>query len=225
MSGRVRTGGTGIDVCREEGLKKEVKDMVTKSKKGKSRAKNPYGIHSRKGLIPTKEITITRAEGYHYEVDKPVTLTGPDAWNKANSLLLRWSYTAPKGGGYDKCDFTVKFVDGETYNGRYDLKHYSIEYPRLDDHVYDFVRFHAGQWPSWMNEEQYAEYMSRNKMLEESKKFLATYAIGTKNTPRESRYESLRGKQMTELQRIKGKGYMPGGSRTARITPKTPRLK
>jgi len=199
-----------------------------KGKRDIFKAEDPYGMRSHKGLIPVKEITITRAEGLRSEVDKPVTVKGSDAWEKVDSILLRWSYTAPSGGGYDKCDFSVKFADGETYNGRYDLKHYTIEYPHLAQHVYDFVRFHAGQWSSWMNEAQYAEYMSHNKMLEESKKFLATYAVGKKNTPRPTSkpsYESLRGKQMSELRRIKGKGYMPGGSSPPRITPKTPKLR
>lgn len=40
-----------------------------------------------------------------------------------------------------------------------------------------------------------------------------------------TRYEILRDEQMDELQRIKGKGWMPGGSQTTRITPKTPRLR
>ena len=35
----------------------------------------------------------------------------------------KWGYSAPKEGGYDKCDFEVGWEGGEVYNGRFDMEY------------------------------------------------------------------------------------------------------
>ncbi len=138
------------------------------------------------GLIPAVKIEITRAEGLTSEVTgKPEVCTDAHidgAWECANHVLVKWSGTAPKEGGYDKCDFKVTWEDGETYEGRYDLKHYTIEYPNLAKHIYDFLMFHAGlKKPAHMSTEEYQRYLSRepaSSMVPQSQQFLQTYEIG-----------------------------------------------
>ena len=138
--------------------------------------------------IPAVKIEITRAEGPHEEVGKPEVCTREayfGIWDCADRILIRWSHTAPKAGGYDKCDFTVTWEDGETYNGRYDLKHHAVEFPNLAKHVYDFAMFHAGLWSSWMTEEQYRDFLNRPDLMEAIPKFqhfLQTYELGNYNT-------------------------------------------
>lgn len=82
------------------------------------------------------------------------------SWSEADTALARESWTAPKSGGYDKTDFTITFENGHTYSGRYDLKHMSVEFPNLQAHVRDFVRFSAGiDCPEHMTEESWREYL------------------------------------------------------------------
>lgn len=138
-------------------------------------------------LTRAKEITLTRAEGLHSEVDKPITLhrqQHPDIWAAADKVLFDWSWTAPKGGGYDKIDFTIVYDDGEKYTGRYDLRHYSDEYPHLAKHVYDFVRFTAGKYKGALTQEEYDRFKEQphfKKLSPEFLKFLEKYEIGTYN--------------------------------------------
>jgi len=89
--------------------------------------------------IKARSITLQRAEGTIGRDDfGPKTVTakeGGNVWEQADRLLFDWSQTAPRGGGYDKVDFTVNYEDGETYSGRYDLVHWSEEYPSLAKEV------------------------------------------------------------------------------------------
>ena len=94
---------------------------------------------------PVSFVAVNRAEGpanecvaYVYHTgDKPADFDDerghmegatfvkcdPDAL--AGSVVCRfvtWGYTAPKTGGYDKCDFKVKWENGKTYEGRFDME-------------------------------------------------------------------------------------------------------
>jgi len=137
-------------------------------------------------LIPAVKIEITRAEGLHSEVTGiPEVCTRETMfgiWDCADSILMKWSHTAPKEGGYDKCDFKITFEDGETYSGRYDLKHNSIEYPNLAKHVWGFTTFHAGVGkPGHLTQEDYNKYLTISVWsgtIPEFKKFIQTYEIG-----------------------------------------------
>ena len=129
--------------------------------------------------IRVQSITLTRAEGPAEECDKPQTVTD---WPEADKVLLQWAKTAPQDcKTYDKCDFTVTYKDGETYKGRYDLKHRRCEFPDLGKHVRDFVTFHAGQRkPAWMTDEQYQNVMKMSHIQEmkpEFERFLKNYEI------------------------------------------------
>jgi hypothetical protein len=92
--------------------------------------------------IHVKSITITRAEGKIHECGIPVTVT---SWAEAQKVLFRWSMTAPRTGGYDKCDFEVTWANGETHKGRYDLMHHVCESPDLAAHVRGFYEVYSGR--------------------------------------------------------------------------------
>lgn len=72
--------------------------------------------------VNVQKISITRAEG---PVESTPETVEADSFKRIDIQLFEWSKTAPKGGAYDKCDFTVTFEDGTEYNGRYDLKHFT----------------------------------------------------------------------------------------------------
>lgn len=104
-------------------------------------------------------ITITRVEGTHDECDKPATVA---SFADADALLMQWSETAPKTGGYDKCDFVIQWANGDTYAGRYDLKHHTCERPSVAQHMIDECEFHTGKYcPAHMSEAAYQGQLER----------------------------------------------------------------
>jgi hypothetical protein len=134
-------------------------------------------------MIKPKLITITRAEGFVEECDKPETAT---SWLAADAILRRWSNTAPKTGGYDKCDFSIVFEDGQDYKGRYDLKHWEAETPDLAHHVRSFISYLSGKAPAWLlvpGKERYLKHYNDKvaadtETVAEAKRWLASYDLG-----------------------------------------------
>ncbi len=98
------------------------------------------------------KVELCRGEGPSADCNKWHTL---NSWDAADDLLRKWSETAPKCAGYDKCDFKLIFDDGDEYEGKYDLKHWSCEQDgsvgiSLAKHVKEFLRFVSGVRPAWM---------------------------------------------------------------------------
>lgn len=89
---------------------------------------------------PVLSVTVTRAEGFEDEL-KTVAFVGPGALAEARAELLLWARTAPpKGAGYDKCDFEIRWANGHTYSGRYDLQ------LKSDGSLAAQVRDHLAWW-------------------------------------------------------------------------------
>jgi hypothetical protein len=104
--------------------------------------------------VPAIKITIERVEGMAHECVAKTAHT----WAAANQILREWSTTAPKNGGYDKCDFTIIFENGQQYTGRYDLMHWERAEPSLEGHVAAFIGYCAGiRRPAWMNDDQWRQ--------------------------------------------------------------------
>lgn len=133
--------------------------------------------------IPAESITLNRAEGRTSELVGPKTVHGgaDSVWDRANALLRSWSQSAPKDGSYHKTDFVVTYADGETYEGRYDLVHFTVERPDIADHMRAFVMLMAGlRKPSHMTDEQYERYLANwsESDREKYREFLDRYQIG-----------------------------------------------
>lgn len=132
--------------------------------------------------VAAVSILLNRAEGPTAECGE-VLLTATrsaSAWDRASAMLRAWSHTAPKkGGGYDKCDFTVTFADGETYKGRYDLHHMEVEMPDLAKHLRGELEFYTGDHkPAHLSDADYArvrDYSGHSP--EEFRAYLAAYDI------------------------------------------------
>jgi len=96
-------------------------------------------------LPAVKEITITRWEGRHEECMKPVTVK---SFAEANRVLEQWRASAPDyGQGYDKVGFKITFVNGDKYDGRYDLnkanyKGYADQ-PTLEEHIIAIQKYYS----------------------------------------------------------------------------------
>jgi len=94
---------------------------------------------------PVRFVSVNRAEGPNAECvafvyhagDKPAdfddershmagaTFVKCEPGKLAEAVIRRfstWGMTAPDSGGYDKCDFKVAWENGETYEGRFDMK-------------------------------------------------------------------------------------------------------
>lgn len=151
------------------------------------------------------EIELHRAEGRHEECIKvrctaeKATTTGydgkeaerpyytgtwaTDPWTRANAVLASWSHTAPKTGGYDKCDFKVTYEDGETYEGRYDLTHMDRDgYPSIEKHMTSFIGCYSGRRkPAHLKDADYRRFLAfyeKDGTCESYAKFEDAYEIG-----------------------------------------------
>jgi len=131
--------------------------------------------------IPVIKVIVHRAEGPSSEcVAKE--FVGVDALTDAQSQMFVWSRSAPKKGGYDKCDFWIHFADGRVYQGRYDLTH--TGWDDNDDsirvHVWKFMKFISGQRrPGHLDDRRYGQVMKRYEHLKDDAiKFLEAYDLG-----------------------------------------------
>ncbi|MBW5471551.1 hypothetical protein GPJ61_27575 [Brevibacillus formosus] len=124
--------------------------------------------------VQMKQITFARVEGRHEDLFKKEF----DRWLDAEIEINQAALTAPDTGGYDKCDFTIEWQDGNTYKGRFDLqREHSMAQSPLKDHVMGFLRFLAGEdRPDHMTEQQYLPFISERR--EDARRFLQTYQIG-----------------------------------------------
>ena len=95
------------------------------------------------------------------------TFKGKDCWKDAQAALSTASLFAPRDGCYHKTDFTITWSDGDTYNGRLDLKHPNADNLRNDlaAHVRDHLVWNAGlafkqqTTPTHLTEAQYKAYL------------------------------------------------------------------
>jgi hypothetical protein len=136
------------------------------------------------GLIPMKRITIERAEGYtddpYWKAGETRTFTD---WEIARAALIKLCCSLdPSRPGYDKCDFTVEFEDGNLYTGRFDAAHpdsSSYEQADLQKHIRDYVQFMAGlSRPSHMSADDYKRFMLSNDRRGDAVEFLKLYEVG-----------------------------------------------
>lgn len=77
--------------------------------------------------LKATKVVFERAEG---RVEECVarTFTGEKLWEELETYVFRQRWTAPRSGGYDKCDVLVTFEADETgdqltYKTRYDMTH------------------------------------------------------------------------------------------------------
>jgi hypothetical protein len=129
------------------------------------------------GRIGVERIDLERTEGLHSEC---VTVTCR-SFADAGAVLARWAKTAPPAGdGYHKVRYGIRFADGQTYGGRYDLKHIGVEVPSLRRDVIDSLRFRAG-WakPDWCDEAKYQRILADEPdLVAQARAMLGRYAIG-----------------------------------------------
>lgn len=78
-----------------------------------------------------------------------------------NTLLGTAAYHAPDSGAYHKTGFRVTWMDGSSYQGRFDLTHEHRLNASVGAHIIDFCEFHSGRRkPIHMTEKQYTQFLS-----------------------------------------------------------------
>jgi hypothetical protein len=94
-------------------------------------------------MISLDQITITRAEGPTADC---ITFVAHN-WEDAEDWLYRSAQSAPSNGGYDKCDVTITFADGEAFKIRYDMVHpFAETWLDLATSIRLQWEFFAGRW-------------------------------------------------------------------------------
>jgi len=91
------------------------------------------------------KVEIRRAEGPHHLCDQTFRVfEGQEAEAQGNAYLREISQTAPRGGGYHKADARTTFANGQVWESRFDVKHFSEPDNDLDvrQHIRDFLFFH-----------------------------------------------------------------------------------
>lgn len=97
---------------------------------------------------------------------------------RVNSSLRYWAITAPvHGQGYHKTKFTLTWEDGGQYSGRIDLEreaHGNI----MGNHIRSYLEFLSGRSkPAHMTKEQYGQFTSNKKQVEEAINTLENYDL------------------------------------------------
>lgn len=112
-------------------------------------------------MIKLKSIKIERGEG-PYELCG--VLHNVKSFREADRIMFQQAESAPKNGGYDKCDYTVEWADGSTYQGRYDMKHPdSRGFVFFSDCFWDGVTFYAGyNIPSHFTLKKYTAFVKND---------------------------------------------------------------
>lgn len=137
--------------------------------------------------VQAVRIVLERIEGPREEVQKPVVLTlGEDSsdrlWERADEQLAHWAATVlDVGHNSDRCDYTVTFANGETYEGFYFLAPAARQPPALRTHLLQYAEHHAGRrcLPQvkpvhWQNQ---LRVNAENGNLEYYTRLLDSYAI------------------------------------------------
>lgn len=115
----------------------------------------------RKEKIRVSEVTLKRLEGnVHKDSFEPVVLK---SFDEADRMLRQWAETAPDDGCYFEIEYEVRFEDGETLGGTYQLIREDVKVVDLRGHLRDAIRSRAGLDRSWMTEEGYRAYLARRE--------------------------------------------------------------
>lgn len=111
--------------------------------------------------ISVSKVTILYSEGIPEFVEH--FLGEYPSLEVANKALALMAHKAPDDGCYNKTKFRVEWTDGETYEGRIDLKRHDTQHTDIIGyHMRQIVDFEAGRWqPAHMSKEDYARIMAQ----------------------------------------------------------------
>lgn len=123
--------------------------------------------------IPIEEIWIKCAEGNRAGKEFLVK-----SFKEANKILSDLSTDASRDGDYIKSDFKVTWQNGDVYKGHYNIQHYSVNYPYLEDKIQNEIKIKGGLYqPKAYNDTQWEQHISNItvKYQEECQLYLNTH--------------------------------------------------
>lgn len=132
-------------------------EMMFATKEDYSEAKSQlwYEFCNREGLDPVTAEKFDENADFAvvgvklYRAEGETALARVHTLAEANNILNRWAATAPKGGAYDKCDFTIYFNRKDSvYTGRFDLQYQHMTDSRmLQKQMVGALNFHLKHCP------------------------------------------------------------------------------
>jgi hypothetical protein len=125
-------------------------------------------------MYKVTNVRLMRAEGPSHLCRKERNVP---SLKEATWIIHDWATTAPKDGCYDKVDFTVTWEDGETYEGRFDMKyeHTAAANP-IGEQMKEWIMFHFIR-PRWMTPEQYKGLGFTEEDEKMAREFLKTHNL------------------------------------------------
>lgn len=139
-----------------------------------------------KDKIKALSITLQNLEGNTIQnrlVTHIQTEENKNLFELATNTLRDWSWSAPKSGcGYNKIDFKIKFENGNTYQGRYDLtQNWFQDEGTLSEHIKKFLTFYIKN-PSHLEEKEWKNYIAwvtqnNPNFINECRDFLENYQL------------------------------------------------
>lgn len=112
------------------------------------------------GRIKVSQIVFARVEGAVREC-REWLFQGPTCWDDVETLIREIRWSAPRGGGYDKCRVEITFADGYTYATRYDMQHPDAGSCMLVEHVRREWLFNARRWcPGHMAKDRHDAFLA-----------------------------------------------------------------
>jgi hypothetical protein len=151
--------GRGQDAGTYETGRERMADLQRKAKAADHAAAQRAEAAREAAKPAALAITLERLEGPADECGKPQALA---SFEDADRLLMAWSETAPKNGGYSKTRARVVWPDGTEYSFRLDLVHHTCQMPSLRAELASTAEFWTGKrCPDHMTGEQYAATVAR----------------------------------------------------------------
>jgi hypothetical protein len=122
--------------------------------------------------VPLARILVTRAEGpingSDWNAGETREFAGADAWEAAHKALATLCLQAPRTGGYDKCDVSIEWANGDGYGYRFDAQHPDCagrDTPDIARHVLQHLHFLQGhRCPLHMTADSYADLVAQDYM-------------------------------------------------------------
>lgn len=101
-------------------------------------------------MLKIESITLDRGENSVKAKDIHTVYS----WEGANDLLQTWATTAPqKGNGYHKVYYSIKYINGDLFKGRFDLESQNQFDADLGMHLLQDWEISSGRKkPEWMSE-------------------------------------------------------------------------
>lgn len=172
----IRNIGGGDYALSGGGVKPEKLNIEDKNVEKKLQEKVKKFLKEKEAMnkVDIDYIEVTRAEGSHEDDPNLGKTQRFKSFEDAEKRLREISQTAPKGGAYDKTDVKVVWKNGDSYEGRWDVKHFSESNNDISvgQHIRETLEYNIGEGRKFLEE------AGMKKEVKESAKMLKKLNLG-----------------------------------------------